>query len=272
MREVVFLGTGTPLPDPARCGSGIAVVGTEDWVLVDCGRGVTFRSAQAGLDVRRLRAVLLTHHHSDHVSDLASLAITRWVAGVDEPLVVVAPHGPCSRFVETSLDGYEDQSFYGQSGGTAPRPSIRGEFFAATDAPREILHAGDWAVLSALVDHSPIEAAVGYRITDPRHSVAVSGDTAVCDGIRQLSGGADILIHQAIDSTRVAPELLTWNASARSVGELARTTGASRLVLTHLIPPPGDPAAERAFVDQARSGGYSGQVIVAADLLRIPLS
>jgi hypothetical protein len=64
MVDVCLLGTGTPEPDPGRAGSGIAVVHDGDWLLVDCGRGVAQRTMQAGLDLLRLKAVLLTHHHS----------------------------------------------------------------------------------------------------------------------------------------------------------------------------------------------------------------
>jgi len=101
-----------------------------------------------------------------------------------------------------------------------------------------VLEAGPWKVTSTLVDHHPIEAAVGYRIEDGLKSVVVSGDTAVCGGIGLLAKEADLLIHQALDADRVSPALLEWNASAQSVGALARSAGVKRLVLTHLLPPP----------------------------------
>ena len=91
MRHVVMLGTGTPNVDPDRAGSGVALVASSAWLLVDIGRGVTQRVMQADLDLTRLSAVLLTHHHSDHITDLATLAITRWTAGATTPLRVVCP-------------------------------------------------------------------------------------------------------------------------------------------------------------------------------------
>jgi ribonuclease BN (tRNA processing enzyme) len=73
MRPVVMLGTGTPNVDPDRAGSGVALMAASAWLLVDCGRGVTQRVMQADLDLKRLSAVLLTHHHSDHISDRVTL-------------------------------------------------------------------------------------------------------------------------------------------------------------------------------------------------------
>ena len=96
MVAVVVLGSGTPNPDPDRAGSAVAVVDGDDWVLVDCGRGSTLRAISAQLDLTRLVGVFLTHHHSDHLSDLATLAIARWAAGATHALVVHAPVGPAS--------------------------------------------------------------------------------------------------------------------------------------------------------------------------------
>lgn len=58
-----------------RFGIATAIVVGEHWYLVDCGTGAWFQAAAAGLDLTRLRGVFLTHLHSDHVVDLASLLL-----------------------------------------------------------------------------------------------------------------------------------------------------------------------------------------------------
>ena len=185
--RLVLLGTGTPVPDPARCGSGVALVGNGRWMLVDCGRGVAQRVIQARLDMTLLDVVVLTHHHSDHVSDLASLAIARWVAGASTPLTVVAPQGPCSRFAHGCLDGFEDQAFYSQADNGSPaRPSVAFTEFEPTSSPTVVFDEGNWSVSAVLVDPHPIEAAVGYRIEVGGRTVVVSGATAVCAGVELL--------------------------------------------------------------------------------------
>lgn len=86
-----------------------------------------------------------------------------------------------------------------------------------------------------------------------------------------LANGADLLVHEALDATKVRSELLTWNASAESVGALAAQAKVGQLVLTHLLPPPNNDDGEQAFLDQARLGGYEGPIQMAIDLLRFPL-
>jgi len=267
-----MLGTGTPVPDPARCGSGTAVVHDRRWVLVDCGRGVTQRVMEAELDLGGLDAVLLTHHHSDHVSDLATLAIACWVGGARRPLTVVAPVGPCTRFARACLDAFEDQAFYSQAReGSPSRPEIEVIEFVPTEDPGIVFESSPWHVTSALVDHSPIEAAVGYRVEVTGRAIAVSGDTARCVGIERLAASADLLLHEALRGDRASAELLSWNASARSVGELGRDLDLRRVVLTHLLPAPRHEGDEQAFVDEARGAGYRGEIVVARDRMRLTI-
>jgi ribonuclease Z len=271
--EVVVLGSGTPNPDPARAGSAVAVVDGSPWVLVDCGRAATHRALEAGLELAALSAVFLTHHHSDHISDLPTLAMARWTGGATTPLVVIAPVGPSARFARACLDGFEDEAFFSQAWPQCgPRPSIDVVEFAATATPNVVWSGDGWTVSSALVDHHPIEAAVGYRIERGAARIAVSGDTAVCDGIRLLAADVDVLVHETLLEARSRPATLAWNAGAVSVGALAADIRPGVLVLNHLLPAPATPDEEQAFVAEVRTGGFTGTVVVAHDLLRIPLA
>jgi ribonuclease Z len=268
--DVVVLGSGTPNPTPDRAGSALAVVDGRAWVLVDCGRAATQRSLEAGLDLTAVVAVFLTHHHSDHISDLATLATTRWTAGAVDPLRVFAPAEPAARYAVACLSTFEDESFHGQAHPRfGSRPRIDVTTFTPTEDVGTVLADDGWTVSSALVDHHPNEPAVGYRIDREGTTVTVSGDTAVCDGMRRLAAGADVLGHEALLTAAVSPRLLEWNAGARAVGELAAATRTGQLVLTHLLPAPATPDEEDAFVAEARAGGYAGPIHVARDLLHV---
>ncbi|WP_139004178.1 MBL fold metallo-hydrolase [Arthrobacter crystallopoietes] len=79
--RIVTLGTAggprwwTPAEENNRTGIATAVVVGDSFYLVDCGHGVGRRLSQAGLKLANLRGIFLTHLHSDHTVDLASLAI-----------------------------------------------------------------------------------------------------------------------------------------------------------------------------------------------------
>jgi len=57
-------------------GNATIIEGPEGYVLIDCGislRSLRSRAAELGLDLADVRAVLVTHEHSDHVSGLSVL-------------------------------------------------------------------------------------------------------------------------------------------------------------------------------------------------------
>jgi ribonuclease Z len=207
------------------------------------------------------------------LSDLASLAIARWSAGCAVPLVVHAPDGPAARFADVCLDAFEDDCFHAQADpADGPRPRIDVHRFTPTCDVTTVMDTDGWTIRTVLVDHHPIEPAVGYRIERSGVAVMVSGDTRVCDGVRALAYGAQVIVHEALLAEHVSPALLTWNASAETVGTLAALVRPTTLVLTHLIPAPITDDDNAAYLRDVRRGGFDGHTIAARDLTRIQVT
>ena len=76
MIEITLLGTGSPIPDPHRAGPSTLVRAGDQVLLVDCGRGVLQRAAAVGVGAGALSVLLLTHLHSDHITDLGDVITT----------------------------------------------------------------------------------------------------------------------------------------------------------------------------------------------------
>ncbi|MGL3805487.1 MBL fold metallo-hydrolase [Paeniglutamicibacter sp. R2-26] len=76
-----------------RAGICTAVVVGESVYLVDAGTGVGNQLMKAGLEMANLRGIFLTHLHSDHTIDLASLAIFGMftLAPGQAPIHVIGP-------------------------------------------------------------------------------------------------------------------------------------------------------------------------------------
>ena len=92
--KITLLGTGSPLPDPNRAGPCTLVQAADQNVMVDCGRGALMRLMAAGVLPPMVSTVLVTHLHSDHITDLNDLITSRWVMSpVNVPLVVYGPPG-----------------------------------------------------------------------------------------------------------------------------------------------------------------------------------
>lgn len=69
MIAITLLGTGSPMPSPDRAGPATLVSVDSGHYLVDADRGVLMRLAAAGLGAPNLTAVLITHLHSDHITE-----------------------------------------------------------------------------------------------------------------------------------------------------------------------------------------------------------
>ena len=107
MIEVTLLGTGSPMPDPNRAGPSTLVRAGGQTFLVDCGRGVLLRAAAVGVGADGLSALLLTHLHSDHITDLGDVITTRWVTTFDDPapLPIIGPPGT-AEVVDATLKAF----------------------------------------------------------------------------------------------------------------------------------------------------------------------
>jgi ribonuclease Z len=91
--RVTLLGTGTPFPNSDRFGSAILVEAAEQKLLFDSGRGVVIRLTQAGVSMKKLDGLFLTHLHSDHVVGIPDLWLSGWFLGRDQPFPIWGPTG-----------------------------------------------------------------------------------------------------------------------------------------------------------------------------------
>lgn len=82
MFEIVFLGTSASAPSVARNLSASMVLYKQHRFLVDCGEGTQRQLLKSGLGFKRLKRILLTHGHLDHILGLGGLVSTfsRWEA------------------------------------------------------------------------------------------------------------------------------------------------------------------------------------------------
>ncbi|MFE7032677.1 MBL fold metallo-hydrolase [Streptomyces sp. NPDC057621] len=281
---VTLTGTGVPFPSAERAGPGVLVSHDDVHLQIDAGRSTLMRLAQAGVNPHELSALLLTHLHSDHVSDVADLAHTRWVQDHlhgTGPLPVVAADGHAPAFVRRVLTAnaydVDVRMRHVQDG----PPEVTGHWFPLPDAPTEVWRSpcGRVVVEAVRVRHEPVEEAVGYRIATPDGVVVVSGDTRVCDEIAALAAGADIVVHEACRSTALAEfvrdtpfeTIFSYHADTVALGGLAEHVGVPHLVLTHLIPEPTSPEQIEEYETDVRRGGFTGQVSVGHDLMTVTL-
>jgi ribonuclease Z len=270
--KVTTLGTGNPLPDPARAGSATLVEAAGQKLLVDCGRGVLMRLAAAGTGIGQVAAVLLTHLHSDHVTDFNDVVTTHWIGSfAPTPLRVVGPPGT-QAFVEATLAMLHEDVGY--------RVAHHDDLTWAPDVQvTEVVDGvayeeGGVRVVAAPTDHKPVHPTVGYRVEHDGTAVVCAGDTLPCEGLDRLCAGADVYVQTVARRSMVEQvpvprfvDILDYHSDLQQAAATASRSGVGTLVLTHLIPGP-PPGTEQEWAAEAAEG-FAGTVVVAEDLTEI---
>ncbi|HIC27037.1 MAG TPA: MBL fold metallo-hydrolase, partial [Gammaproteobacteria bacterium] len=69
--SAVICGSRSPIPSPGRAQTCVMVRAGENIYIVDIGDGSVSNLRNWGMPFNKIKSVLLTHLHSDHISDLA---------------------------------------------------------------------------------------------------------------------------------------------------------------------------------------------------------
>jgi phosphoribosyl 1,2-cyclic phosphodiesterase len=133
-------------------------------LAIDAG-GLT--SALSIEEQHHLKAVLITHHHFDHIRDLATLGMNFWTAG---PLPVYGLDSTLQTVSNHILNGVLYPDF-------TSRPSTEKPAFKLHPiAPGKTFAVGGYSILPFLANHNV--PTVGYQITGAdKKSFAYTGDT-----------------------------------------------------------------------------------------------
>jgi ribonuclease BN (tRNA processing enzyme) len=207
---LTVLGCDGGYPGAAGATSGYLVRAGALAIVVDLGHG-TLANLQLHHDLGALDAVMLSHEHPDHWSDLEALAVARMGLPGCPALAVYAPGG-LRRHV------YHD------------RPGLF-DWHEVADGDRVSL--GDVEVSLSRTDHGPETLAM--RIDAGGVSVGYTADTGADWSISALGPGLDLALCEA---TWLADEEggAARHLSARQAGAMAAEAGAARCVLTHRRP------------------------------------
>ena len=92
--RITALGTGMPNQSPSNVAACFLVeLGNGEAFLFDIGTGSTDRLAGLEADYSKLDKVFISHLHTDHAGDLATLWVAGWINGRYTPLQVYGPSG-----------------------------------------------------------------------------------------------------------------------------------------------------------------------------------
>ena len=263
--KITLCGTSSPLAAPGRAQACVAVETPMHLYLVDAGSGSAATANLAGVPTEKLRGILLTHFHSDHISDIGDFNLNSWVAGRPQPLQVIGPDG-VDRIVEGLNITYELDRGYRVShhGAEFLNPEL-GILQSRSINEGVIVDEDGLRITAFEVSHPPIEPAFGYRLDYGGRSVVISGDSLVTDKIVEISDGADVVLHDAMElqlvqtaenvlrnagvtrTAKVLHDIQDYHATTEDLQRLVDEAEIGLLALYHLVPAPRNAMAVAAF-------------------------
>ena len=219
---LTVLGSSGSYPGPGQACSGYLLGAGDTRVWLDAGSG-TLANLQRHIGLADVDAIVLSHEHPDHWTDVEGFAVASRYVHRLPPVPVYAPAG-LRQHLLTPADAFV--------------------WNEVTDGSR--VEVGGFGFGFWRTDHGPETLAV--RVDAGGRSLGYSADTGPGWSLASLGPGLDLALCEATyleeqdDGGR--------HMTARQAGTTARDAGAAALVITHLLPTV-DPDAARTAAEEA---------------------
>lgn len=214
--KITVLGNNGPFPGAGGACSGYLLEDGENKLLLDCGNGV-LSNLQKIVGFSGLDAIILSHLHSDHISDMMVLRYAvqiRMKRGLMDRLIdVYAPAEPPEEYARLDIDD---------------------AFNLKPITPELVLSFGKLRITFTEVRH-PVKS-FAIKAEDGEKCFVYSGDTSWNENIIGFSKGCDLLMLDAGLLSRDKTNNNVPHLTAKECGIIAKEAGVKQLLLTHFWP------------------------------------
>lgn len=218
-QRMVVLGSAWALSSATRDNTFLFFDSPGGGLLIDCAGSPFHKLLKVGGDPGKLRGVILTHAHPDHIYGLPSLIHELWLWGREEPFYIYA-NVRSQRAARTliGLFGLWDK----------PMP------LELVTIPQEegfrLVENDEYVVHTTPVCHLGPTNAVRIAPKMGKRVVTYSSDTRPCEELVALAKGSDLLF---LECTAEEPHRV--HLTPEEAGEIAQEAGAKELVLVHYL-------------------------------------
>ena len=218
------LGTACAVATRQRDNLSLLVRAQGEQYLVECSGSPVHRLIKVGADWLNLRAVIITHRHTDHIYGIPSLVHSMMVRSEGPPLDVFAPAEALS-VAEKLLNAFWPPQRYSQFVSLKPVRTVENHL---------LLESENVQIITTPVMHGPETVAVKFVERQTGASMVYSSDTQPCESIIALARGADDLVYDCTFCVREKPKAeMAGHSTARQAGYVARQARVNRLILVH---------------------------------------
>src|SRR5262245_2999269 len=290
--RLITLGTAAGPPPRAHQAqpSNLLTVNGVHYVI-DAGDGVARRIAKAGVIVRDIGTIFITHHHDDHTAGLGTLMSVAWDNQRTSPINVYGPP-PTEALVKAAVQyyGISAESRIADGGRSIPVAQIFKGHDVGTGSMYQDANSKVSAVENSHYDFHQGPAAgkhksYSYRFETPDRVIVFTGDTGASEAVTDLAKNADLLVTDTtlfeermkmyiasgqwqamtpVEQERLTRQATQGHMTLEDIGKTAARANVKTVVLSHYV---------------ARADGnympwvlevkkyFAGQVVVARDLM-----
>lgn len=265
--KLTFLGTSGMVPTKERNVQGIYLDYNGEGILLDCGEGTQRQIQLAGLNAQKIKKILISHWHGDHISGLLGLLQTIGnFGGENKKVQLFGPVGSkeyikhlklsCVFDVQfdleiielnpTSLETfYENDAYALQSIQLDHSVSCLGFKFVKKERRKMnqpklssfgvsgtnvgVLQSGQ----PVIIDGKTIKPDDVSKV-EPSRSLSFIFDTKLCDACYDLADNSDLLVSEAVYKDDLKEKAEQYgHLTALQVATVAAQSGVKELILTH---------------------------------------
>ena len=267
MIEIIFLGTSGMAPTKERNVSSIYLEYKGEGILVDCGEAAQRQLLLAGKNRLKIRKILITHWHGDHVSGLIGLLQTISNSEKEVEITIIGPRGTKERMeclqksvvfdnkpklIIKEVDTKEkevvinNENYYVEAINLHHSVPVVGYSFVEKDRLRVNMNK----LRKLGVEEGPLVGRIkngetiiinGKKIRPEEVTYTVKGkkvtfilDTLRCEEAIRLAENSDLLITEATFASDLEEKALeTKHLTTKDAAQIAIESHSKKLIITH---------------------------------------
>ncbi len=184
-----IIGSGSPIYNESRAGASVLISNGNTQILVDMGNGTQANLRKARINLRKMSALVFTHHHLDHNEEFLPILI-RSLMGKNNFKIIGPPN--TTNLTETNLRLFSEDIAY-RLGKTQRTLADRKKAFTTRDIQGgESFNIEGIRVSTQKVPHTI--HAIAYRFDYNKESIVITGDLTFTEDLPKLAKDADFLI------------------------------------------------------------------------------
>ncbi|HAL61678.1 MAG TPA: hypothetical protein DCP08_04630 [Chloroflexi bacterium] len=218
-QRMVVLGSACALSSATQDNTFLFFDSPGGGLLIDCAGSPFHKLLKVSGEPGKLRGVILTHAHPDHIYGLPSLIHELWLWGREEPFYIYA--NLRTQRTARTLIGLFDLWDKPMPLELVPIPQEEGFLLLEND---------EYAIHTTPVRHLGPTNAVRVTPKIGKRVVTYSSDTRPCKELVALAKGSDLLF---LECTAEEPHRV--HLTPEQAGEIAQEAGGKELVLVHYL-------------------------------------